>query len=104
MQQQKLDIAESLKQINLLKSQMANSFKNFYSSWFEEAVDMAKDAAPHGDNRICEVQTQRENYPVDEKRDLYRLKLTIPLLDHIIAEIESRFPSAMCDVSREFYS
>ena len=73
LQQQKLDIAESLKQINLLKSQMANSFKNFHSSWFEEAVNLAKDAVPHGDNRICEVQTQRQNYPVDEKRDLHRL-------------------------------
>ena len=44
----------------------------------------------------------RENYPVDKKRDLYRLKLTIPLFYHI-GEIESRFPSQMCDVYRGFY-
>ena len=109
LQQKKIDIAESLKQINLLKSQMAilrNTVEEIHSSWYDEAIKLAKDVGmplPEGFHRLCAVQTQRENYPVDKKRDLYRLKLTIPLFDHIIAEIESRFPSQMCNVYRGFY-
>ena len=53
--------------------------------------------------QICMVQTTRENYPVATGRDYYRLKLTIPLLDHLIAQIEFRFPSEMCNLYNGFY-
>ena len=107
LQQKKIDISESLKQINLLKSQMAilRNTVEIHSSWYDEAIKLVKDVGmllPEAVHRLCAVQTQRENYPVDKKRDLYRFKLTIPLFDHI-AEIESRFPSQMCNVYRGFY-
>jgi hypothetical protein len=53
--------------------------------------------------RICDVQTNRDNYPANTARDYYRLKLTIPLLDHVIREIESHFPSEMCNLYNGFY-
>ena len=54
-------VDSSKEQINLLKSQMAilrKSVEQFHSSWFKEAVDLAKDAGikvPDGVHRICEV-------------------------------------------------
>ena len=53
--------------------------------------------------RICDVQTDGDNYPANTAHDYYRLKLTIPLLDHVIREIESHFPSEMCNLYNGFY-
>ena len=53
--------------------------------------------------RMCKVQTTRENYPVTTGRDYFRVKQTIPLLDHLIEQIEFRFPSKMCNFYNRFY-
>ncbi|CAB4020692.1 Hypothetical predicted protein [Paramuricea clavata] len=53
--------------------------------------------------RICTVQTTCENYPVTTGHDYYRVKLTIPLLDHLIEQIEFQFPSEMCNLYNGFY-
>ena len=52
---------------------------------------------------MCNVQTNRDNYPAGTAREYYRLKLTIPLLDHVNGDIESRFLSEMGNLYNGFY-
>jgi hypothetical protein len=107
LQQRKMDIAESLKHINLLKSTMAKlraEVDEYHNLYYDQALKLAKklklrEKIP----RICETQIHRDNYAVSTARDLHRVKLTIPLLDHIIEELEHRFPSEMCDFYNGFY-
>ena len=75
-----------------------------HNEFCNKAVELAKKVGVKEKiPRICKVQTARENYPADNPRDYYRFKLTIPLLDHLKEEIESRFPSEMCNLYNGFY-
>ncbi len=112
LQQRKMDIADSLKHINLLKSTMAKlqaEVDEYHNLYYDQALELAKKLKMRGKiPRICETQIHRDNYPVSRARDLHRVKLTIPLLDHIIEELEHRFPSEMdfyngfCIIPRNF--
>ncbi|XP_046856107.1 52 kDa repressor of the inhibitor of the protein kinase-like [Xenia sp. Carnegie-2017] len=93
LQQRMIDIAESIKHINLMKSQLKilrSSADTIHDQYYEEAVDLAN-------------RTTRENYPAHTAREYYRMKLTIPLLDHLIEQMEFRFSSEVCDIYRGFY-
>ncbi|XP_068704634.1 52 kDa repressor of the inhibitor of the protein kinase-like [Montipora foliosa] len=43
--------------------------------------------------RTCQVQRNRANNPAETVEDHYRRNLTIPLVDHLINELETRFGS-----------
>lgn len=108
LQRRKIDIAESLKQINLLKAQlkkMRESVDKIHNQYYNEAVELAKavdvsEMLP----RMCKVQTTRDKYPVHTACDYFRAKLTIPLLDHLIEQMEFRFPSETCNILNGFYT
>jgi hypothetical protein len=81
-------------QINLPKACMKNLRDSVDEKYYNEVLELensvkVKEKVP----RICTVQTTCENYPAATGRDYYRVKLTIPLLDHLIEQIEFRFPS-----------
>ena len=101
LQERKIDIVESLKHIHLLKASMKDlrdSVNEYHDEYYDEVLEVAKNVKVSKKYpRICKVQTARENYPY------YRVKLTIPLLDHIIEQIEFRFPSEMCNLYNGFY-
>ena len=107
LQQRKIDIAESLKHINLLKLKMKkirDSVDEYHNQYYYQALELAssvnvKEKMP----RLCKVQTTRDNYPVQTASDLYRVKLTIPLLDFLLEQLEFRFPSEMCNLYNGFY-
>ncbi|XP_046844785.1 52 kDa repressor of the inhibitor of the protein kinase-like [Xenia sp. Carnegie-2017] len=107
LQQRMIDIAESIKHINLLKSQLKilrSSADTIHDQYYEEAVDLANRVnVDEKIPRLCNVQTTRENYPAHTAREYYRMKLTIPLLDHLIEQMEFRFSSEVCDIYRGFY-
>ena len=70
-----------------------------HDDYYDQALELAKNVeVKEKYPRICNVQTTRENYPVTSGRDYYRVKLTIPLLDHLIEQMEFRFPSEMCNL------
>ena len=107
LQQRQIDIAESLKQINLLKAELKilrTSVDEYHDKFYDEAVELANEVeVDEKTPRICKHQTTRENYTASTPREYYRLKLTIPFLDHLIEEMESRFPSEMCNLYNVFY-
>ena len=107
LQWRKIDIVESLKHINLLKAQLKElreSVDKFHDRYYDEALELAKSVKVEEKYiRVCTVQTARENYQVAISRDYYRVKLTIPFLDHLIEQMEFRFPSEMCNLYYCFY-
>ena len=109
LQRRKIDILESIKQINLLKTrlnELRESVDDFHDQYYNEGLELCRLVGVEGVEhlaRLCKRQTMRANYPVSTTRDYYRVKLTIPLLDYLIDQIEFRFPSKMCDLYRGFY-
>ena len=107
LQQRNIDVVKSLKQINLLKAQLKelrDSVDKIHDDYYDQALELAKNVkVKEKFAGICSVQTTRENYPVANGRDYYRVKLTIPLLDHLIEQMEFRFPSEMCNLYNGFY-
>ena len=43
--------------------------------------------------RLCSCQRNRSNVPAENACDDYRQVISIPLLDHLVSELESRFNS-----------
>ena len=107
LQQRNIDVVKSLKHINLLKTQLndlRDSVHKIHDDYYNQALELANNVnVEEKFPRICKVQTTRENYPVTNGRDYYRVKFTIPLLDHLIEEMEFRFPSEMCNLYNGFY-
>ena len=109
LQRRKIDILESIKQINLLKArlnELRESVDHFHDRYYDEGLELCRSVNVKEVEqlaRLCKTQTMRANYPVSTTRDYYRVKLTIPLLDYLIDQIEFRFPSEMCDLYRGFY-
>ena len=91
-----------MKQINLLKAQLRNLRKTvdqIHNKYYDQVLQLAASVGVKEKLVwICSVQTTRENYPVETARDYYRLKLTIPILDHFIDQMEFRFPSETCNL------
>ena len=87
LQQRNIDVVKSLKHINLLKTrlqELQDSVDQIHDDYYDQALELAKNVeVKQKYPRICNVQTTRENYPVTKRRDYYRVKLTIPLLDHL---------------------
>lgn len=70
---------------------------------FEEAVRLGtmvgtEESSPH----LAGRQQHRRNIPADTVTDYYKRNLTIPLLDHIISELDSHFDSESSTVIAEF--
>ena len=61
-------------------------FQKIVSSARELATSLA-DARPIR----CSPQTQRDNTPAETEEEYYRRAVTIPMLDHLIAQMETRF-------------
>ena len=76
---------------------------NFHNHIYEEATHLGttvgiEESIPH----LAGRQQHRKNVPADTMMDYYRRNLTIPLLDHIISELDSRFDSESSAVLVEF--
>lgn len=44
--------------------------------------------------RLASRQQHRQNIPAQNSQDYFRLNLTIPLLDHLLSELNSQFDTA----------
>ncbi len=85
----------------LLKSkQFVQSFKifettsipNTHTQWFRcvEKMCQAVNTQPKLP-RITGCQQHRSNHPASSPSEYYRLSISIPLLDHLLLEIDTRF-------------
>ena len=62
-----------------------------HREWYNEAVEKAEKVGttPHMP-RIVGRQSQRNNVPATSSEEYYRRSVTIPFLDHILLEMNSR--------------
>ena len=74
-----------------------------YPTYYQEALRLAalvdvEESAP----RLAGRQQHRQNVPATSSAEYYRLNVTVPLLDHMISELDSRFNSESSSVVVEF--
>ena len=71
-----------------MRGNSAETFKGFY----KQACDMASRVGvePSGP-RIAARQRQRSNIPAESPEEYYHRNLAIPLLDHVLSQLDSRF-------------
>ena len=65
-----------------------------HAKWFQRACQIAKKLDITMQKlRTSQVQCNRANNPAETVEDHYRRNVTIPLVDHLINELETRFGS-----------
>ncbi|KAG7165047.1 putative 52 kDa repressor of the inhibitor of the protein kinase-like 19 [Homarus americanus] len=70
-----------------------------YTEWFRQVVGVAPSMP-----RLCKCQRHRDNTLADGLAEYYRRMVAIPLLDHLLAELEMRFTPLYQKPSRDTVS
>ncbi len=95
LQERSIDIAKALAQVNVLKDCMKNNRQNvdnFHTTCYKEAAGIAeKSGIDITKPRTCGRQTKRNNTPADGPEEYYKRSVTIPFLDHLLNELDTRF-------------
>ena len=75
-------------------SSVCQKVEENHAKWFQKACQIAEKLDISVQKpRTCQVQRNRANNPDETVEDHYRRNLTIPLVDHLINELETRFGS-----------
>lgn len=97
LQAEAKDIVEAAQEVTDLKhviSDVREKVDRYHSQWFTEVEQMCQSVGTQPSlPRTCGRQTHRSNAPADTPSEFYRRTVTIPMLDHILSEIGSRFSS-----------
>lgn len=95
LQERRLDVVKALKNVSLVKSSIQecrDSIDDSHGDWYREAVTLAEEFdIPITKPRTCRRQTQRNNIPADTPEDYYKKSISIPMLDHLLEEMKTRF-------------
>ena len=101
-----VDVVRAHKDIEAVKS-VVKGFRSevdsFHDRYYQEALRLAalvdvEESAP----RLAGRQQHRQNVPATSSAEYYRLNVTVPLLDHMISELDSRFNSESSSVVVDF--
>ena len=95
LQSEAKDIVEAVTEISNLRAvlqDLRDNVDDYHDQWFAEVEQMcttigAEPSLP----RLCARQTHRSNVPSQTPKEYYRRTITIPLLDHMLSEIDRRF-------------
>lgn len=89
------DVIRAHKKIKSVTESLEDVRKNvesFHSQWYEEACSLASGINSQPSMpRIAQRQTHRANVPASTPKDYFRRVVTIPFVDHLILELNSRF-------------
>ena len=95
LQAEAKDIVEAVKEISSVKAALNNARSNIdehHNRWFRTVEQMcSKVGVEPSLPRRCGRQIHRSNVPADTPSAYYCRCVSIPLLDHLLSEIESRF-------------
>ena len=94
MVQQQLSEGNIQRLYTLIVSSVRQKVEENHAKWFQKACQIAEKLDITVQKpRTCQVQRNRANNPADTVEDHYRRNLTIPLVDHLINELETQFGS-----------
>ena len=95
LQAEAKDIVCAVKEVTVVTAtvqKVRNEVEQFHAKWFDKIKKLCEDSGivlslP----RRCGRQIHRANTPADTPCEYYRRTITIPLLDHMLTELNSRF-------------
>jgi len=101
-----VDVCRAHRDIESVKTALEaarSGVDTFHEHTFEEAARLgASVGIDESSPRLAGWQQNRSNVPAGTPKDYYKRNLTIPLLDHIISELDTRFSSDSSAVVVEF--
>lgn len=91
------DVVAAVEEISNVITTLQNVRHNIdthHSKWFSEVEQMCSAVCVQLTlPRRCGRQSHRSNVPADNPSDYYRRSISIPLVDHLLTEMKSRFAS-----------
>ncbi|KAG7158764.1 52 kDa repressor of the inhibitor of the protein kinase-like 4, partial [Homarus americanus] len=105
LQAEAKDIVEASSEVNYLKAALQdvrNNMDDHYTVWFCQAEQLceAVGITPSMPRR-CKRQQHRDNMSADGPAEYYKRTVAIPLLDHLLAQLEKRFTHLYQKPSRD---
>ena len=76
----------------------------FHAEWHKVALELAeKVQLQESMPRSCNRQVHRDNQPHSNCSEYYKYSIIIPLVDHVVAHLQSYFSSSNITVTNGFY-
>ena len=101
-----VDIARAHREISNLKTTLQKIRSNvnpFYTRTYDQNMTIAQSVGVEESMpRLASRQQHRQNIQAPNSSEYFRLNLTIPLLDHLINELSSRFNNTSSHATMEF--
>ena len=95
LQEEAKDIIQAVSEINTLTSSLKQVRENvdfYHDKWFDAILKMCSEVGTTPSiPRICGRQRHRASTPAASPTEYYRRTITIPILDHLLTELERRF-------------
>ena len=107
LQKKSNDISQAYQLTESVKAQFHDTRTNvntFHEEWYKVALELAlKVRLQEGMPRSCNRQVHQDNQPHNNCSEYYKYSITIPLVDHVVAHLQSHFPSSNITVTNGFY-
>ena len=107
LQKKSNDILQAYQLIESVKAQFHDIRANvniFHEEWYKVALELAeKVQLQESMPRSCNQQVHRDNQPHSNCSEYYKYSITISLVDHVVAHLQSYFSSSNITVTNGFY-
>ena len=91
------DIIHAVKEIKIITTTIQNIRDNidtYHDQWFTEIKEVCDTAGTVPSTpRTCARRAHRSNTPASSSSEYYLRTISIPLIDHLLSELKSRFSS-----------
>ncbi len=107
LQRREIDIVKGYAEIDRIIATVVSTRENInqkHREWYEEAERFADSVnITPSMPRTCSRQLLRDNQPADTPEDYYRRTVSIPFLDHVNNELQTRFDRSSNTVVKGFH-
>jgi hypothetical protein len=107
LQSASLDAGKAREKVSLLYltiDKLRADIDQTHDTFYQMAVDLAKEVKiDPNKKRTTGRQVHRENVPADTTSDYYKRAVTIPFLDQLLGQVQSRFSEGNLDILDMMY-
>ena len=94
LQQEAKDIVQAVSEVDTLTSSLKNLRENHHNEWFETVSEMCSSVRTTPSMpRTCGRQRHRTNIPASTPSEYFKRTIIVPILDHFLVELDTRFSS-----------